>query len=341
MVHTHVLFWREHPALLLGLSLLIGASSVPFSLLWFLYLLWIRAYPSLLLTVAGILYAFCLNTMPPSNQKGTAYFSIASLKASQSPFQKGYIYRGSLYMDEQKIPCSVHFSDDQRPMANCDYLLEGQLQQRTPFAYTFKAKKWTPVEQTRSLSEWRYQTKEAVRRFLEKKLPSPRVASFLSSLITGDIEDRTLRYEFGKLGLQHLLAISGFHFGLLIAFCSFFLKLFLPPRFRWIVLIIAVNVYFLFVGSLPAIQRSWLIAQLYLISQLIRRRSSSLNLLGVALLIEVMLDPHIYANIGFQLSFVSCTGILLLFQLFEKIITQFLPRRSVTETMQLDSLSRH
>ena len=323
LLTSHRLFWIEQPALLLGLSVLIGTSSTlfwdfpwnwAFPLLWIVYLAQCRSWAPIALVIGGAVYSWCLYPSVPTGNGG--YFSIASLQPHQSPFQKGLIYKGMLTIEGQRIPCNVHHLGSEYPKANCDYILHGKLQQRGPYDYLFKPKKWIPVKNTWSLAEIRYQMKEKLRHFLNQKLIRPRTASFLGSLITGDVEDRALRYEFGRLGLQHILAISGFHFAILIAFCAAFLSLFLPYRAKLITLLCAVNIYFLFVGALPAVQRSWLAALLYLVGKLIGRHSSGLNLLGVALLVEVILDPLISANLGFQFSFLSCAGILMLGPLF-------------------------
>lgn len=304
--------------------MLIGSGSYLFSpfpwnwiwpALFGLYLLSQKRFAPIVLILLSALYGYCL--YPKEVEGTTGYFSIRLLQPHQSPFKKGLMYKGFLYLDRQKIPCTVyHPFGNSHPKADCDYILRGELKQRGPFNYLFRAKTWTPVPNTWSLAETRFQLKERFRHFLEAKFKHPKVASFLGSLITGDVEERSLRYEFGKLGLQHILAISGFHFAILIAFCSFFLGLFLPHRAKYIVLLIAINAYFLFVGAVPAVQRSWLVALFYLIGKLIRRQATGLNLLGVALCIELLLDPLVSGQIGFQLSFLSCAGILLFRPLF-------------------------
>ncbi len=340
-------FWIEQPALLLAISLLIGTSSYLFweapwkwifPFLWCLYLIFLRSWAPIFLLLGGSLYSWCLYSSPPASTE-SAYFSISSLKPHQTPFHKGLIYRGDLRIENTQVPCSVYYRGLNHPMADCDYLLAGNLIQRGPYEYIYKPHKWIPIEKTWSLAELRYQMKERLRIFLEQKLHRPRTASFLGSLITGDVEDRTLRFEFGRLGLQHILAISGFHFGILIAFCSFFLGLFVSKRWKLVILLLAVNIYFIFVGTLPAVQRSWLTAELYLLGKLMGRHSTGLNLLGMALLVEVILDPLVSTQIGFQLSFLSCAGILLFHSHFEKKLRFLLPKRkSLTE---YSLVSRH
>lgn len=304
-----------------------------------MYLGSLRCWAAIVLLLGGIVYSWALYSVPPSGDK--AYFSIASVQPHQTPFQRGYLYKGMAYVNRQRIPCSVYCADEERPKANCDYVLVGKLHKRGAYDYAFKAKEWFPIARTYSLAEFRYQAKEWFRQFLDAQLQRPRTATFLSSLITGDVEDRSLRFEFSRLGLQHILAISGFHFAILIAFCSFFLSFFLSYRSRLIALLLAVNLYFVFIGSLPAVQRSWLTAVLYLVGKLIGRHSSGLNLLGVALAVEIILDPLVSAHLGFQLSFLSCTGILLFQPLFERPLRRFFPKRTTLEWGHFTLLSQH
>lgn len=333
---SHALFWERQPALLFGLSLVVGTSSylfwsAPFNwiwpFVWICYLAWLRLWPASVLLFGGILYSFLLYGTIPDGET-TGYFSIASMQPHYSPFQKGVVYKGMLTLEQQRIPCSIYSLKSPYKKADCDYLVRGKLVQRAPYDFMFKAKEWIPVEKTWSFAHLRYQLKEKFRLFLASKLET---APFLGALITGDVEERTLRYQFNKLGLQHILAISGFHFAILIAFCSYFLSLILPYRATLIALLIAIHLYFLFVGSMPAVQRSWLTATLYLVAKLIGRHSTGLNLLGVALLVEVLINPLICAHLGFQLSFLSCAGILLFLPLIEPLVTQILPQRDVEE----------
>ncbi|MBX7067716.1 MAG: ComEC/Rec2 family competence protein [Parachlamydiales bacterium] len=341
---VHVRFWEKNPALLYGIALLIGSTSFllwqnPWKFVWpiclIIYLICLKKWVPLSLLFAGILYSQFLTTDVTSADIG--YFSPSTLKPHTSPFAKGLIYQGTLTAQGERIPCSVsHPFVEGRPKANCDYILKGHLRKRGPYDYVFQAKEWTPVPKTWSLAELRFEWKERFRKFLEQHLHKPRVAAFLGSLVTGDVEDRSLRYEFGKLGLQHILAISGFHFAILIAFCSFFLGLFLRHKQKYLLLLAAINLYFLFVGSVPAVQRSYLTALFFILGKWLNRPSSGLNLLGAALLIEVLIDPLVAKSIGFQLSFLSCVGILLFRPLMLPITTTIFPKHR-----NLNLISQH
>jgi competence protein ComEC len=347
---SHRLFWTQHPALLLGISLLIGCGSYlyahPFlvSLPWFVYLLLISKrsliFQGISFSLLGYVYSFALYSNAPhltEPKEVEGIFSIDLLKPYQSPFQTGLLYKGTLKIP-QALACTICAKGASRPLANQDYWVSGILEQRGDFDYSLKPKKWRPIEKSWRLAEWRYQLKEKFRKFL-KKTTSLRTAILLSSLITGDIEDRSLRYEFSRVGLQHLLAISGFHFALLITFCSGFLHLFLPEKIKIWVLLILLTCYFLFVGSGPAVLRSFIMAFLYLIGKFLKRESSGTNLLGCAIFLEICLDPLSLTQIGFQLSFLSCGSILLLYPLIQAFIQTIFPKRTLSELANMTPLS--
>ncbi len=346
----HSQFWEENPALLFGLSLLIGSSSALFwefpwnwlfPLLWALYLLYLKKGPALALLIGGILYGSAIQPPPLPIGETTAYFSVSSLQPYASPFHRGFLYKGTIHLKEGSAPCAISYLGFDRPRADRDAIVTGRLSQRDASNYAFKAKTWTPVEKSFSLAELRFRMKEKLRAYFERKLPSHRTAAFLGSLITGDVEDRSLKFDFGRLGLQHILAISGFHFAILIGFCTFFLNFLLPNRWKYALLLIAIHLYFLFVGSMPAVQRSWLTAELYLIGKLIGRNTTGLNLLGLALLVEILLDPLAAAHLGFQLSYLCCFGILLFYSPFERALRLLLPKRKPAEYKALAPLARH
>lgn len=324
-INNHVAFWRLHPALLCGLTLLIGCGSILhlesyslfIPLFWALYLLTMRKIPIVFLLGASMLYGAYHRPDPDPIKKG--YFSIGALKPHQSPFQKNLLYQGMLQTENSSIPCSVYAPFSKKHIrANSDYVLEGVSKRIDPHHLLFKPKSWKRVKNSWSMAELRFKAKERFRKFLKEKLKRKDTASFLSSMITGDVEKRFLRFSFAKLGLQHLLAISGFHFAILILFSSFFLKMCFTSRGTLFGLFLVVNLYFIFVGSLPAVQRSYLLALLYLSAILLGRNPNPLNLLGAAMLIELLFDPLVCGSIGFQLSFLSCSGILLFYRRFER-----------------------
>lgn len=343
-------FWQRHPALLLALTLLIGTSSALFfphyawAALWFCYLLYCRFFPQIVLLIAA--YAYGSFHRIPSDiptQEITALFSPHCLQTHHSPFEKGLQYKGTLRYQTHSLPCCIflHAHSRNRPLANQNYIVRGVIHERDSHTFAFKPKEWKPLPHSWSLAEFRYQTKEKFKHLLASHLSSKQAAVFLSSLTTGDVEDRMLRYEFGRVGLQHILAISGFHFGILIALLAFFLKFFLSSRAKTWALLFLISAYYIFIGSSPSVERSYLTALFYLIGKWRCRPTSGLNLLGCAMGIELLINPLASSNMGFQLSFLSCMSILLFFPLIEKKLQIFLPKRNWDEIQSLTLLAQH
>jgi competence protein ComEC len=335
-------FWESHPALLPAISLLLGIGALLFHLnVWIVllfsaYIIWQRKWASLILVVFGGLYACWSHTPLATPLDCTARFSIASLQEHQTPFHKNLVYTGTLYLDDAALPCKImHPRSSARPPADQEYYVTGTLLTQDSFGYLFKPKTWTPIDKTWGWAELRFRVKSQIRTFLQTQLLRPRTAVFLSSLATGDASDRHLIYEFGRLGLQHLLAISGFHFGILMACISYLFRFFLPAPWKWGVLLILMTTYYLFIGTAPAVQRSWIAAVLFLIAKITHRRAIPLNILAAAMLIELLYNPLAVANLGFQFSFGSCFGILLLYQPIEEQFARLLPKRRAKDALSL------
>lgn len=343
------LFWKENPALLYSLSILIGTSAPLFfdhyfwPFFWLVYLLLSKHYAQIIVLGASLIYGFFYQITPPPSDEISAIFSPHSLAPHHSPFQKGLQYKGTLSYEAMALPCSICMRGniEHRPLANKSYIVKGELKQKDAYDFIFKAHEWKPIEPSWSLAEMRFQIKEKFKSLISTHLPSGRVATFLSSISTGDVEDRMLRYEFGRLGLQHILAVSGFHFGILIAFLSFFFRFFLSHSWKILALFLMTSAYYVFVGASPAVERSYLTALFYLIAKWTHRPTSGLNLLGCAMGVELLFNPLVSNNIGFHLSFLSCFAILLFYPPIENKLRLLLPKRSRTEIGQLTLLSQH
>ncbi len=332
-------FWNENPALLLGVSFLIGSAfslySFPLWLAipWLIYVLNRQRWSAASAMLLSALYSLILiGNLPHIEQpiSCTAAFTPAMLQHHQSPFHRDLQMQGTLFYEGCRLPCTIYLPSKNRPTVDGDLLLTGLLTKRSSNDYVMKIEHFKPIANSFSLAELRFQTKERLRRFLFSKLSKPS-ATLLSSLATGEVEDRSLRYHFSRLGLQHILAISGFHFALLVSFFSALLSLFLPHRTRWLALLALTSLYFIFIGSSPAVQRAWITASLFLLAKLLSRQTSGINLLGASLLIELILNPLIASNLGFQLSFGCSLGILLLFSPIDRLLRPMFPARTLRQ----------
>lgn len=350
-------FWEKHPAFLYGLLILLGSASIlkP-SFSYFLPLGWLiySSYNTIKLLLIGIslfaltlIYTKTIYTFPSIGEEkiaGEGLFHIESISIHASPFQHSYLFKGSLrhFNHWKDIPCSFHIPlKKQRPLGNADLLIQGHLLQKADKKYTLKLTSFTPVQKKNNLAEWRFQQKQRFTQWLKASIPDKQACSFLTSMLTGDTDDRVLNLEFNRLGLQHILGVSGFQFVLLAAIGSFLFRLILPYKLAISCLILSLTAYCFFLGDSPPVQRAWVSVTIFLIGILLNRRTTPLNALGLGLMIAVLYDPLSILNIGFQLSFLCTLAILLLYPVMQKALSPFLPSRSFHEILNMTSWNRH
>lgn len=369
-LHFFHQFYRENPALLYGLHFLLGCSTAlhphwafaaTFALLWIpVFLFNVDRRPLLVkllsCTTLSIAAFFYTQSQYPrchlEKSEGLAYFSISSVKESQSPFFRSYQFRGKIkHFTSQsgetalELPCDIYFPlHGKRPLAHCDYLIQGRLQKKSDYHYIFKPTKdaeWTPIEKTWSLAQWRFQMKTHFNHYLKKHIPNAKARSFLSALIIGELDDRTMSLEFSRLGLQHILGVSGFQFVLLSALFTLVFRLILPFRLAILLSLACLTAYYFFIGHSPPVQRAWIAIFLFLLTRLTTLRITSLNAFGVALFLQPLIDPLEITNIGFQLSFLCTAAILLLYPTINSWFSLLLPKRTFSEVKALNPLDQH
>ncbi|MGC2596480.1 MAG: ComEC/Rec2 family competence protein [Rhabdochlamydiaceae bacterium] len=357
-------FWQRHPALFFSLCILLGTAA-PFCLPWLLFLflvalcsyskqkqIWILASLCFFGAFFATSYRFPKITLPQEKIQGKGIFHIDEVKIQSSPFNKSILYKGTLKNFETKekkayhdLPCHIYLPlFGKRPPANVDYEITGTLCQKGDYLFVLKPEKkgrWIPIPSFFNLSEWRFNAKQSLSHYLKKEISDPRARSFLNALATGAIDERILSLEFGKVGLQHILAISGFHFALVALFLNFIFRFIFSYRISTALLIVTLTLYYLFLGNAPSIQRAYIAISLVAIGQLFSLRTSGLNALGVGLMIELLFNPLVVTQLSFQLTFLCTLAILLFYPLSYRAISLLLPERSYGDAQQLTPLDRH
>lgn len=337
-------FLDQYPALKLALFFLIGVGAVfhlGILLLGVLFLLVEKKILALLIIALGYLYGALLTPLPHLSQpvRGNALFRIEQVKRHPTPFKPLLVYEGTLriFQGEKetfyRLPCRLYMPiKNNRPSATHDYFLENvSLMETSPHRYVIKTTKqssWKPITGTQSRAEWRFQAKEKVRGWVKKNVSETPVQLLISGLLTGQKESRLQTFQFGQMGLQHLLAISGFHFAILTFFLASLLRRFLPRKWMAVLLIFLLSAYFYYMGEAPSISRAWIGVIVFLGGMLLERKSEPLNALGAGLLAALICRPQIVLDVGFQLSFGATFGILIFYAPFEKKLRQIFPKRT-------------
>lgn len=138
--------------------------------------------------------------------------------------------------------------------------------------------------------------------------------------------DASTRSAYASSGASHVLALSGYHIGVLLAFLQCFLlaRLF-PIRHTWIAnsLIIIVLWAFAFIaGTPPSLVRATTMCTIYLICQSLFHRSSPLHSIAITATLMLGYNPLFLFDVGFQLSFISVFAIIIILPKFEALLPQ-------------------
>ena len=138
-----------------------------------------------------------------------------------------------------------------------------------------------------------------------------REGALVSALVFArrDRLDPDLRDAFATTGTAHLLAISGFHVGVLVGLIIWTLGRLVPPRRAFAVGTLAAWTYVAVLGFPDAATRAAVLLSLVTLGRLIGRPVSGAGALGTALLLLVLIDPGVAGRIGAQLSFAGALGL--------------------------------
>ena len=138
--------------------------------------------------------------------------------------------------------------------------------------------------------------------------------SLVRAFIFGDKKqlNSETKILFYKSGVAHLLAISGFHFSLLIKILYNILKLFnIKKKYLEISCTIFIVLFLLLVGFHPSSVRAGIMLLIYFLSRILFLSYDSLNSLGVALITILLINPDSCTDVGLLLSFISSISIIL------------------------------
>ncbi|MCD6184571.1 MAG: DNA internalization-related competence protein ComEC/Rec2 [Deltaproteobacteria bacterium] len=148
-------------------------------------------------------------------------------------------------------------------------------------------------------------------------------AALLKALIIGDKNEisPSLREDFNRAGVSHLLAISGLHIGIVagISFLFFshilsFFKILLwnawVKKGAAILSIFPVVLYGLIAGMPPSTQRAVIMISVFLLTFIFEKQHDAFNTLALAAILILIFHPPSIYSVSFQLSFAAVFSII-------------------------------
>lgn len=142
----------------------------------------------------------------------------------------------------------------------------------------------------------------------------------VAALLTGDRSGLSAAQTaaFRGSGAAHILALSGLHLGVIYLIVSRVLSVLgnsIPARrIRSVLTILLAGCYTLATGAGPSIVRAFLFILIRETCALFpERRISPVRTLLMALTIQLAIQPQVITSLGFQLSYLAMTGIIVLY----------------------------
>jgi len=133
-------------------------------------------------------------------------------------------------------------------------------------------------------------------------------AGLASAILLGNREQisPTRRDAFLETGTVHLLAISGLHVGILAGSFFLFFRIGLLSRRKCLLLTIVFVIFYAWLVEFrPPVSRAAILIVLFCVGRLLGERNFSFNLLAIAGVIVLLLNPSDLFGLGPQLSFLA------------------------------------
>ena len=156
---------------------------------------------------------------------------------------------------------------------------------------------------------------------MHKSQLSPEVQHLMAGMSLGYLPHNeandSLRQDFALSGAAHLLAVSGFHLGVIILALQWLLKPFrLHRKLYFTLLILSAWLFTAFVGMNVATQRAAIMLSLFFLSKILDRERNSINILASSLFLQLIISPSDLFRWGLWLSYGAVVGILLFYKPF-------------------------
>lgn len=140
-------------------------------------------------------------------------------------------------------------------------------------------------------------------------------SSVLAGIILGERQNipDDIRQSFIRTGTSHIIAISGFNVGMVVFMALILLKAArIKRKIRYLLVIPILIIHMLAVGASSSVVRATIMAMAVLAGYLLDREANIVNSLSLSALIILGYNPMQLYDAGFQLSFISVLGIVLL-----------------------------
>lgn len=269
-----------------------------------------------------IVSATHVNNVPLQKQESlvvSRYMNQSSEIALYETLQRGDFWEGTVTLSKPSVA---------RTPGAFDYR-QFLLQQGIHYTAIIQENDWTTyVNRSLTISVFHLLDRQRTNWIKQtERLYSEEVAAIVQAMTVGyrDNVNPDLLNMYQELGIIHLLAISGLHVGIILAFLYFILSRFpLTKEAIYDMLLVFIPIYIYISGAQVSVIRSGLMAMVVIL--FLRFQWQKHALIGLYIVYVVMLyyDPFYLYHIGFQLSFSVTFALLTVHPYMVRLMT-FLP----------------
>jgi len=175
-----------------------------------------------------------------------------------------------------------------------------------------------------------YRVKDRLVEVHKQTLSEP-YASILGSIIFGSSASplsSEIQEMYKKVGVIHLLVVSGSQIAILIGVC-----LYLAKHFKWSALTAFIitslfNISFtIATGAEASILRACVMAEIVLLANLLDRKKDFFTSLGISAFILSIYNPYVVFDIGFQLSYAATISLIYITPILNEKFIKYLPEK--------------
>jgi competence protein ComEC len=149
------------------------------------------------------------------------------------------------------------------------------------------------------------------------------VVSALTLGYRSELDRETMNY-FVDTGTIHVLSVSGLHVALVFYILSLLLTSLKSGKIGQyvfpVIMITCLWTYAFITGFAPSVQRSTVMFSFIIIGNALRRPVNIYNSLTASAMLQILMEPNVLFDIGFQLSYLAIFGIILLQPPLQSII---------------------
>ena len=151
-----------------------------------------------------------------------------------------------------------------------------------------------------------------------KKIIGGREGSVAAALALGykDSLPSSLKLDFKRTGLSHILAVSGFHVSVLVMFLELVFKRFSLKK-RCVLIIAFSLLYMVLTGMSPSVCRSAIMMTMYSIARIIGAENDSITSLLISMFVILLVSPYAVFDAGLWLSCLATLGIVTVIPAFD------------------------